>query len=469
MCRLCELLVRKAHQTECCGRIFCEYCLEQYKKTVMVYKCPNCRTTLNGRHFRDTRTDRAVQLTVVYCTNKADGCDWQGELGQLDNHITSNCMQEQVNCKGCDLQMKRKYLDNHLNNHCPQRFFSCPHCKKRGSFVDITTVHLQQCHQAPLPCPAQDCNRKIKRCEMNNHLEVCLKLIVQCPNQAQGCVAQCKREHLNQHCQVCPKRQHTCPYCGLRGIHEFIMTQHTEECQEIPVPCKNRSCKEKFRRREIENHQEICPKKIIQCPFSTIGCTAEIKIEELEKHEEKVVKHHLRLALFRIQMLERKSLSKVVKLQKYSEFKQTKAIWLSEGIYSSSGGYKMGLNVHSSCSHFDEQTHLSVFVYLTPGENDDTIEWPFQGEVTVELLNQISDSNHKIMKKVFNEKTMDQVKNRKYDLDDTTGYGSKTFMTFEELENPVHLGTQYLVNDTLYFRVTIKPVSQTKPWLACEQ
>ena len=69
-----------------------------------------------------------------------------------------------------------------------------------------------------------------------------------------------------------------------------------------------------------------------------------------------------------------------------------------------------------------------------PGEYDDTLEWPFQGEVTVELLNQLEDTGH------YNN------------------YG--THIHFN------NTNTQYLMNDTLYFRVSVYVHSKTKPWLA---
>ena len=41
-----------------------------------------------------------------------------------------------------------------------------------------------------------------------------------------------------------------------------------------------------------------------------------------------------------------------------------------------------------------EGTHVSVFVYLMKGDNDDSLTWPFTGTVTFELLNQMVDKNH---------------------------------------------------------------------------
>ena len=40
-------------------------------------------------------------------------------------------------------------------------------------------------------------------------------------------------------------------------------------------------------------------------------------------------------------------------------------------------------------------THVSVFACLVKGRNDDNLPWPFTGEVTFTLLNQLEDENHR--------------------------------------------------------------------------
>ena len=470
LCILCELLVRNARQTECCGRVLCEDCLEQYKKTVLTFKCPNCRSPLNGKHFKDIRTDRAVQLTMVYCVNRAEGCVWQGKLGDLHSHLNKDCNHAETKCPSCGDTMKRKRLENHQKKQCIKRYHHCPHCKVGGSFDHITTDHIQDCSQVPLPCPVQHCLQKIKRCNMNSHLEVCPKLMIPCPNQANGCIAMFKRQDLEAHLQLCPKRHDACPYCKLGGTYDFITTIHVKDCQEFRVSCENPSCKEKLRRCDMRDHHDICPKKVVKCPYKSIGCIAQVRREEMEKHEEKCVKNHLRLALNRIRMLEEKSRPTVIKLQKFSEWKKTDQTWVSEGFYSSSSGYKARLHVHANGKEEGQGTHLSVSICLIPGKNDNTVEWPFQGEIRIELLNQLDDFDHRIMKHVYDEHTRDEVKNRKFTLDESrSGYGSYKFLSLEDLENPTYSNIQYLLNDTLYFRITMKPTSQTKSWLAIEE
>ena len=38
--------------------------------------------------------------------------------------------------------------------------------------------------------------------------------------------------------------------------------------------------------------------------------------------------------------------------------------------------------------------YFSLSVYLMRGEHDDRLAWPFRGDITVQLVNQINDQNH---------------------------------------------------------------------------
>ena len=51
-------------------------------------------------------------------------------------------------------------------------------------------------------------------------------------------------------------------------------------------------------------------------------------------------------------------------------------------------------------------SHLAISVYLMKGEYDDSLKWPFRGEVTIQLLNQLDDDGgHHEQRIVFDENT----------------------------------------------------------------
>lgn len=56
-------------------------------------------------------------------------------------------------------------------------------------------------------------------------------------------------------------------------------------------------------------------------------------------------------------------------------------------------GYNMYMSVSFS-NEGESCKYLSCYIYFTKGRYDDTLEWPFQGEITIELLNQLEDENY---------------------------------------------------------------------------
>ena len=64
-------------------------------------------------------------------------------------------------------------------------------------------------------------------------------------------------------------------------------------------------------------------------------------------------------------------------------------MWTSPPYYTHIGGYKFCLEVYPNGDGSGKGTHLSVYVRLMDGEHDDDeLEWPFEGWITFELLNQ---------------------------------------------------------------------------------
>ena len=61
--------------------------------------------------------------------------------------------------------------------------------------------------------------------------------------------------------------------------------------------------------------------------------------------------------------------------------------------------------------------------------------------------------------------TPDECKNRKKRVDMDEGWGKDRFIPQTDLGLNSSTNTQYLMNDTLYFKVSVKVHSKTKLWL----
>ena len=158
----------------------------------------------------------------------------------------------------------------------------------------------------------------------------------------------------------------------------------------------------------------------------------------------------------------------VFKMPKLNQHKEIQDRWYSPPFYIDSGSYKMCIAVDANGVVSGEGTHISVFAYLMRGKNDDNLSWPFTGEVTFTLLNQLEDKNHHTIAVRFPEDVASKANKRVVNSDKGgAGYGRPKFISHNQLGYDVEQNCQYLKDDCLYFRVAVEASDPLKPWLTC--
>ena len=90
-----------------------------------------------------------------------------------------------------------------------------------------------------------------------------------------------------------------------------------------------------------------------------------------------------------------------------------------------------------------------------------------RGTFSIELLNQKEDQNHKQQSVCLKDTTAHGWNSKVSKNCSANGVGCPTFVKYEELEGEsLPSQTQYLKDDTLYFRVPMtEKISTSKPWL----
>ena len=78
-------------------------------------------------------------------------------------------------------------------------------------------------------------------------------------------------------------------------------------------------------------------------------------------------------------------------MMSFEQHKRNNDDWISQPFYTHSQGYKMCLRVTANGQGSGKGTHITVAVYLMKGEFDNHLEWPFRGDITIQLLNQRED------------------------------------------------------------------------------
>ena len=398
-CPICLELVSDPVQTDC-GHLFCGKCIQEPKT------CPVDRKQCT--FHKDNYNDRRVCNLKVKCPNKGRGCLWQGDLGSAARHTEVDCKYQTVECnnEGCSMKVERGQLVDHINNTCPQRKYKCPHCSKEDTYLEVTTTHFTTCDDMPLSCPSRCGRRRLVRKNMAQHLSTeCPKELVACTYAIAGCQEVVKRKDLQQH--VHDKDQHfgtvLSSYISMsqlmRDLVCTIKYNKHEDLQALSLPLP------------FCNWLQNTPTRYPRPPW-------------------------------------------VIKMEGFQEKKENNAVWYSDPVYSHFGGYKMCLNVDANGSGDAKGTHVSVFIYLMKGDNDDNLKWPFKGTIKVSLLNQLEDGQHHTRELWLADRDIpEHVNGRVTDEERATkGWGYHRFFSHQGLQT-VGENCQYLKDNTLFFRV----------------
>ena len=310
-----------------------------------------------------------------------------------------------------------------------------------------------------------------KKCEwegtvgsLEEHKTACKFALVPCPKLCNN--VKFMRKNLHKHLKKCPNRDHECPLCGEKGGYVSMTQDHDKSCKKQPVPCPG--CGDVVERQQVPEHVSKCPHTVIPCKYKYkgIGCDAELERKDMAAHEQDD-KLHLHMALDTVTSQQdainslqddvrtlQKYKTLTFALTEYQKKKEAKNWFLSPSFYTSPNGYHMEVIVDANGDGTCEGTHVSVFAYILGGRCDARLKWPFVGQVTVTLLNQLENDNH-------HTRTINFTSQKNVMAGDNRVHPD--FISHHKLAHDPVKNTQYL-KDTLYFRVTAE-VADHKPWL----
>ena len=326
VCKICYLPSRDPYLTTCCGHVFCKSCLNNAKKAAttrgsITKGCPVC-CDKKFVTFCNKQLDREVKGLHVMCTNKERGCQWQGELNDVNNHLGNNdgCQFEDVKCSNeCGKMLQRQYLTSHVETECPRRKVDCQHCHLSGECKFIEGDHKELCLKLPLPCPNKckvscPCSARGRKRRAHPYSRKTIKFIPredmeahrkECPLQDVKCLLDCgsvlKRQDLINHVErKCRNRKSECHLCHLTGGLQFIEGEHKEQCPKLPLPCPNKCEVGSVPREDMEAHRKECPLEMVQCEYHNVGCEERMMRKELEVHKKEYMEKHLSLTTLQL-------------------------------------------------------------------------------------------------------------------------------------------------------------------------
>ena len=331
----------------------------------------------------------------------------------------------------------------------------CSHANRGCEWVGtVGTIekHVTTCGFTLVPCP--------KQCKDDNNEVICFT-----------------RKEVDEHLKNdCSNRDYECQSkCGEKGTYAYITEVHDKTCKMKILPCPNDGCDTEIQRQQVSEHISKCPHTVIPCKYKGIGCDTELKREDMAAHEQDDKLLHKALETVHkaqktinsqqsaiiaslqatVQSLQNKvdSLEKnhlvlknkkpeIFRLSAYRKKKEANEYFQITPFYTHPNGYQ---RVYANGCDDSAGTHVSVFACILKGEYDAELKWPFVGEATITLLKMRTTALRWCILMLSIITVLAVI--------------SHSGLSHNPIKN-----TQYLQNDTLYFRVSLK-VSDHKPWL----
>ena len=397
-CLLCLHVTREPFLTSCCGQHFCQVCINRILTDNK--PCPFCKST-DFSTLLDKKQRRKILGLKVYCDKKAEGCQWVGGLGELEQHLSENCQFVTVSCpNNCRQTFQRRVAELHEIFECPKRPHTCQYCNARGTYQEIQDDHLPVCPKYPVPCPNECGVSPLERDQLEDHLRECPLQLVECELREMGCEEMVKRKDLARHMEEGAQK------------HLTVMASKYLKTQAEMYEC--------FVMLETKLEQE------------NEGLKKELKITTTQKDKEisdlkgqlELFRQHLRTSTLEIDV-------------SFNLLKNPKSPsrWKSNYTFIFPSHCMMTINLYTRWKRIEiELTHVESAV-------DGNLQWPKKFTMTVRLLNQAGDHDHY-------QVTRDVEVRR-------GGYNDGICIPYATIENPPR-GVQYIKNDhiRLEFLVT---------------
>ena len=453
-CPVCLQIIREPHQVTCCGKKFCKACIEHINTTKKL--CPICNEE-EFLNYPDKGLKQSLYSLKVWCSHQKDGCEWTGELRQLDEHLNTDpqpekqldgCQFVEIDCiYNCGDQRQRRYILNHQIKDCPKRPFDCEHCHDyKSTYDDVTNNHWPVCGFFPVPCPNQ-CGSAIQCQNIDSHVaDECPLTTINCDFHHIGCAVKLPRQDMPEH-----QRENLLTHISL------LATSHAKQqgkINKLVAENKLKQLSNDQQKKSFETSLAIIQTKattLEQDKKSLATSTAKQQADIASLVEENKQLHEIAKA-FKAPSAQLVSCTTrpfgppVLTMTNFQQQKRDDNTWYSPPVYTHHQGYKICLGVYANGNGTAKGTHVSVYMTFMRGEFDDSLKWPFRGVISYQLLDQVNGENHKTKTTTYDDKVSDK-HTRVTEGERSGGWGLRKFIAHTALE------PKYLRNDTLLFQI----------------
>ena len=274
-----------------------------------------------------------------------------------------------------------------------------------------------------------------------------------------GCGKYNRKNEIKEHTRLCHNRMVSCENCGYYNTFTVITEKHYPICPGQPFIDWPNQLK-RIRQHQLEQHLNECSHQLVD---SWTGCSVQLpreimKLHTLEQHN-LVPKETNRAVPFTPslpQYLYNETPIEFI-IDDFTGKKEANNVWFSSPFYTHNRGYKFRLQVYPNGHHTGSGSYLTVAAQLMRGEYDNELEWPFEGDIRVELMNWRADENHHSDRFPFNRHydPTGRRSSRVIDQETAPAFGNPQFISHTELQLVSITNTGYLRNDYLKLRVIV--------------
>ena len=539
-CPVCQDLLTEPFQLEC-GHQLCRICRDRLLSSNKT-ECPTCRDSdaLSNAHF-DKFLKRKVSSVRIHCQHHKEGCEWVGEVRDLQYHFDHNVVACPFGCgkRSCQVVIKKH------KGLCLNRPIGCDNCDYYNTFAIVKEKHNPKCLQSPVDCPNHCPAKGLKRSQLEQHFNECTHQLVNCSeigcsvwlprgeielhkmhirqhdlllvktNQASATITPSFRYLHNQppiefvipnflgmkdanakwksplifthekgykfHLEVYPngwgsgQGTHISVYVSLIGDYDSDVALVSE--RDVVVELLNWKADKNHLLATLNFSRNHNDSSCHENAPGTPGTPHFISYSSLchpDTNTEYLQDDCLRVRVVDVAVYSTPLLSKTPSWQdphtatqsvceftltEFTKRKQFNNEYYSQPFYSHPNGYKLCLQVYANGSGDGKGTHISIYASLMRGDYDNNLQWPFEGDIVIELLNWRENNNH------YREDTIDLNKYNDPDGSVTSRvtkgqyapmtFGQLFFISHSSLLYNPDTNTEYLQDDCLRLRVVV--------------
>ena len=368
-CSVCQLVLRKPHLVSCCGAHFCEACIAKVsRQRVCSPTCPLCRTA-EFTTMLNLGLEREINQLTVYCSHHEEGCPWSGHVTQLSSH-GGECGYVKIECSWkCGAWVRKKDLEEHETKVCSLRPWYTDiadgNIRRLAKALESAANEKEELHHRLGLLEARVSTLETEKATLIHNLHEAQMQLAQLHT-----ASQLKSENIAQELGNLNSKMN-----ALGKQLSDVTQQGVENTTQLESLSREMAAVREKEQRFILDQESasIDPSPISHCDSESPLLVAAPSASD---------------NTFPIPY--------DFTVDRCKQRQNDNADYYSLPFLTHKGGYKMCVRVCVNGMGAGKGTHLSVYVYMMRGENDDDLTWPFCGNIEIQLLNQIGESGHHV-------------------------------------------------------------------------